>query len=290
MTTYYTTPDYRKINGSFREAVCSERFRKSALTTAALAEDVLIDFAKVPHVLVAGSTGSGKSVMLHNILASLLLRNTPSSAQFLIIDPKMVEFEYFYHDIPVLYCPIVTEPSDAINALERASVEMMNRYDINRQRGHRFWEGRQLYIIIDEIADLISAGGKRLEKIIEKIARLGRGAGVHLIVATQHPTADVLSRQITTNLDARICLHVKDSSASRLVLGHSGGEYLRGMGDAILQVNGADTRFQGAYISDEDLEVFSRSWVVETKPDPEPIRVKATKESYLNFFNKLKTA
>ena len=218
MTKYrYTSPDIRTVTGSFRTAAEREAFYASPLSTAILGDGVYLDMEKAVHLLVAGTTGSGKSVMLHNILGSLLLRNTPNSAQFLIIDPKMVEFEFFYHNNPCLYCPIITEPKKAVDALADVVDEMMRRYDVNRQTGQRFWRGKKLYIIIDEIADLISEGGKRLERIIERIARLGRGAAIHLIVATQHPTKEVLSRQITTNIDTRICLKVKDGYASRVV-------------------------------------------------------------------------
>ena len=258
----YTTPDARCLHGTARNAVMSQSFQDSNKSTVTLAEGVNIDIAKCPHLLIAGTTGSGKSNVLHCIIASLLLKNGPQQAEFLIIDPKMVEFEYFYRNQPCLYCPIVTDPEEALLRLEQASAEMMRRYGVNKAEGRRFWNGSRLYIVIDEIADLVSAGGKRLERVIEKIARLGRGAGVHLICATQHPTSDVLSRQITTNLDVRICLRVRDSAASRLVLGHNGAEQLRGRGDAILQGTDGEMRFQAAYICDDDLERFSHSWTL----------------------------
>lgn len=270
MTKYYTysTPNADLLSQSMKEAVYTEEFYHSPVTTAVLAKDVLLDFDKAVHVLIAGETGSGKSVMVHNILASLMIRNTPLTADFIIIDPKIIEFEYFYRDNPCLLCPVVTEPEEAVRALERASAIMMSRYDSLRSEGKRKWEGKKLYIVIDEIADLISAGGKRLEAVIEKIARLGRGAGVHLVVATQHPTAKVLSRQITSNLDTRICLRVIDGYASRLVLGVSGGERLHGAGNAILRMHGEFTHFHGCYISDDELDAFCHSWTLtEQKPD-----------------------
>ena len=269
----YSTPRASLLPDALKNVVCTTTFYDSPLSTVALSSDVVLDIAKCPHILIAGTTGSGKSVMLHNIICSLLLRNTTSTAEFLLIDPKMVELEYFYKNNPCLFCPVVTDPSEALRQIERAADVMMRRYDSIKSEGKRFWTGSKLYIVIDEIADLISAGGKRLEKAIEKIARLGRGAGVHLIVATQHPTAKVLSRQITTNLDTRICLRVNDIYASRLVIGSAGGEKLRGKGDAILRHNGDLIRFQGAYIDDEQLEAYAHSWSVHEAETYDPSRM-----------------
>ena len=273
MTKIYHSPDPDLLQGStFYEAVNTDAFVGSSRSTVALGHGVLMDIEKCPHVLIAGESGSGKSVMMHNVICSLLLKNSPNTMQMLLIDPKRVEFKFFYKDSPCLFCPVVTEPEEALQRLEEAANEMMNRYDIMEDEGKRFWTGKKLYIVIDEIADLVSTGGKRLEKVIEKIARLGRGAGVHLIVATQHPTAHVLSRQITTNLDTRICLRVNDASASRLILGESGGEKLKGRGDAIIRYYGETRRFQGAYIDDSRLEAYSHSWRVEEKvPQPQII-------------------
>jgi S-DNA-T family DNA segregation ATPase FtsK/SpoIIIE len=267
MKYIYTTPDVKCLSESLRQEVNTYKFSGSPLSTAALGSGVYLDIASAPHVLVAGTTGSGKSVMLHNIICSLLVRNNPDTARFLLIDPKMVEFRYFYKNLPLLYCGVVSDPKEALMRLEEAEREMMRRYEVIEAEGKRFWTGSKLYIVIDEIADLVSDGGKRLERCLEKIARLGRGAGVHLIAATQHPTAQVLSRQITTNLDVRICLRVNDGSASRLVLGRTGGERLKGKGDAIIRMNGEYTRFQAAYIDDDSLEAYAHSWNVREIQD-----------------------
>lgn len=259
----YTTPDTDFLSDSLRAAIETDEFKNSPLSTVALGDGVYLDLDKAPHVLIAGCTGSGKSVMMHNIIASLLARNNTNTAQFMIIDPKMVEYEYFYKDLPLLYCPIVTDPESADGCLDLAVSEMMHRYDIIKADGERKWNGKKLYIIIDEIADLIDTCGKGLEKTIAKIARLGRGAGIHLIVATQHPTAKVLSRQITTNLDTRICLKVADKSASRLVLSVNGAEELQHKGDAILKHEGTYTTFHGAFLDDDSLKRYSHSWIYE---------------------------
>jgi S-DNA-T family DNA segregation ATPase FtsK/SpoIIIE len=261
----YTKPNPEYLTGSFKKAVSDERFLASDKSVVALGNGVLLDIAKAPHVLVAGTTGSGKSVMLHNIICSLLLKNNPNTARLLLIDPKMVEFKYFYKDSPMLWEDVKTDPYEALSALERASEEMMRRYDIMSEEGKRFWDGAKLYIVVDEVADLIDTAGKKVEKVIANIARLGRGAGVHLIIATQHPTAQVLSRQITANLDTRIALRVEDASASRLVIRSAGANELKGKGDALLRFNGDLYHFQGAYISDEELEAFAHSWSVKER-------------------------
>lgn len=266
MTYIYTSPDPKEIKSNFKEAFLTQEFIKANKSTVALGNGVLLDIATAPHVLVAGEAGGGKSVLLHNIICSLLMKNNPTTMDLLLIDPKMVEFEYFYKGNPCLFCPVVTDPAEALERLEQADAEMMRRYSVMKQEGKRFWNGKKLYIVIDEVADLISAGGKRLEKVIEKISRLGRGASCHLICATQHPVRSVISRQITANMDTRICLRVIDGAASRLVIGTTGGEKLKGKGDAIIRHNGEFRRFQASYIDDESLERFAHSWKKEEVP------------------------
>lgn len=279
----YSKPKAEYLTGSFKSAVTDDRFLRSNNSTVALGNGVLLDIAKAPHILVAGETGSGKSVMLHNIICSLLLKNNPSTARLLLIDPKMVEFKFFYKDCPMLWDEVQTDPEKAVSALNNAADEMMKRYEILSEQGKRFWDGQKLYIVIDEIADLIYTAGKKAEKVIAKIARLGRGAGVHLIIATQHPKADILTRQITANIDVRIGLRVIDSSASRLVINATGAQNLKGKGDALLRLNGDLYHFQGAYISDDELTAFAHSWTVREK-NPEritidmPVTVSTTKQ------------
>lgn len=263
MTYIYTSPDPKEIKSNFKEAFLTPEFIKANKSTVALGNGVLLDIATAPHLLIAGESGGGKSCLLHNVIASLLMKNNPTTMDLLLIDPKMVEFEYFYKGNPCLFCPVVTDPVEALERLEQAANEMMRRYSVMKQEGKRFWPGKKLYIVIDEVADLISAGGKRLEKVIEKISRLGRGAGCHIIAATQHPVRSVISRQITANMDTRICLRVIDGAASRLVIGTTGGEKLKGKGDAIIRHNGEFRRFQASYIDDESLERFAHSWKKE---------------------------
>lgn len=265
----YTKPNAEYLTGSFKQAISDNRFLQSNNSTVALGNGMFLDIAKAPHVLVAGTTGSGKSVMLHNIICSLLLKNNPNTARLLLIDPKMVEFKFFYKDSPMLWDEVQTDPEKALSALNRVSDEMMRRYETMSEQGIRFWTGERLYIVIDEIADLIYSAGKKVEKVIANIARLGRGAGIHLIVATQHPKADILTRQITANIDVRIALKVFDSSASRLVINALGAQDLKGKGDALLRVDGELKHFQGAYISDEELTTFAHSWDLKAVKEKE---------------------
>lgn len=276
MTYIYTSPDPRLITSNFKDAFLCDDFIKANNSTVVLGNGVLLDIAKAPHILIAGETGWGKSVMLHNIICSLLMKNNPLTMDLLLIDPKMVEFKYFYKNNPCLFCPIATDPEEALQRLEEASAEMMKRYAIMEEEGKRFWTGKKLYIVVDEIADLISTGGKRLEKVLEKLCRLGRGAGCHVICATQHPVQKVISRQITANMDTRICLHVIDGCASRLVLGATGGETIKSKGEAIIRHNGEFRRFQGSYIDDESLEAYAHSWKTEQVPAPQVLSLKTS--------------
>lgn len=259
MTYYhYTTPSVKTLTGSFRHDLPGSFCQSKS--TVSLGHGVLLDLETAPHVLIAGTTGSGKSVMIHSIIASLLLKNTPKTASLLLIDPKLVEFKYFYEGHPMVWKQhVLTDPDDAMKALISAKDEMSRRYAKMSKTGDRYWTGQRLYIIIDEVADLIDASGRKIETVISSLARLGRGAGIHLIIATQHPTAKVLTRQITANLDTRIALRVEDRNASRLIINAPGAETLRGKGDALLRHNGDLIHFQGSFISDEELKTFSRS-------------------------------
>jgi S-DNA-T family DNA segregation ATPase FtsK/SpoIIIE len=266
MTRYiYTTPKVDLLPPSLHDAVYNEDFAKSPLSTVALADGVLIDIAECPHLLVAGTTGSGKSVVMHNMIASLLLRNTPSTAEFIIIDPKRIEFKPFYSDLPLLRRPIITDIAEANSALSDIRQEMERRYMDMETRHKRKWDGKKLYVFIDEVAELVFQGRKKVQDLIANIAFLGRASGIHLIVAVQHPTADIISRNITANITTRICLKVDKWSESQLILGVSGAEKLRGRGDAMLLKDGEIQRFQGAYLDDDSLESFSHSWKVEEK-------------------------
>lgn len=260
----YTGPSRLTLTGTQGHAMKSDRYWNAGKTVAALGDGVLLDMAKAPHVLIAGTTGSGKSCMMHAIICSLLAKNTPSSARFLLIDPKRVEF-FDYKNHPMLWCPVVTDTDEALTALNKAVKEMEDRFAYMEENGQRIWQGAKLYIFIDEVADLMLTTGKKAEHLITRLAQKGRAAGIHMVLATQQPTVKVLPSVIKANCPTRIALKVRTTSDSRVILDHKGAETLRGCGDAILSdVYGNETRFQGGYLSDEELRTFTHDYTMKS--------------------------
>ena len=257
----YTGPSIDTLTGTEGDAIAaSDEFWNGNKSTVVLGQGVLLDLAKAPHVLIAGTTGSGKSVMMNNIICSLLARNTPWTAQLLLIDPKKVEFT-FYAGHPMLWREVVTDDEEALKAFEQAINEMEKRFSVMSRDRLRIWEGPQLYIMVDELADLMLTAGKRAERLITRLAQKGRAAGIHLVLATQQPTVKVIPGIIKANCPTRIALKVKTVSDSRVILDHKGAEELRGAGDAILSdVYGNELRFQAGYISDAELERYAQDY------------------------------
>jgi S-DNA-T family DNA segregation ATPase FtsK/SpoIIIE len=224
------------------------------------------DLTKMPHLLIAGATNSGKSVCLNSVIASILLRATPGEVKFSLIDPKRVELTLF-RDIPHLYHPVVVEPKDAVRALRGAIAEMDRRYKRFAERGVRniasynskLEEGEQplpyLVIVIDELADLMMTAAAEFEKLICRIAQLARATGIHLIVATQRPSVNVITGVIKANIPARIAFAVASQVDSRTILDSVGAERLIGSGDMLFDSNtgGKPVRIQGAYLSEEEV-------------------------------------
>lgn len=261
----YTTPDGNLLPNEFVSAALRANLQNLPKSTVLLGNGVTLDIAECPHLLIAGTTGSGKSVMLHSVICSLLMNNGIRDARFLLIDPKKVELSPFYDGNPLLLRPVITDTEEAIRALIDVQTEMNRRYTSMKERKIRKWDGKKLYIFIDEFAQLVYTGGKSAQDLVANIAFLGRAAGIHIVIAVQHPTADIISRNITANLTARICLQVDKWSESQLVLGMSGAEKLRGKGDAFLKFGGETIHFQGLYIDDDSLDAYSHSWILETK-------------------------
>ena len=262
----YTTPPVEMVTSSLANALNRRNYTDSGLSTCALGNSeyggTVLDIAKAVHVLIAGSAGSGKSVLMHDIIISLMMKNTAFDAKFLMIDPKMVEFS-FYEGSPMLWRPVVTETEDALKALEDACVEMDRRYSVLRQRHLRNIEGTdipRLYIFIDELADLMFTSKKRAEASIVRLAQKGRAAGIHLIIATQHPVVKVVTGIIKANITCRIALHTATGSDSRVILDHYGAELLRGAGDAIIKYPDSvdEVHFQAGYISDSEIESIAQ--------------------------------
>ena len=264
-----------------REIIESEAFQgaRSKLTFALgksiAGEPEVGNINKLPHLLIAGTTGSGKSVCLNSLILSLLYKATPEEVRFILIDPKMVEFR-IYNGIPHLMSPVVTDPKKAAGALQWAVVEMMKRYrlfsdentrDIDSyntlmedRRSQGDENARQLpriVVVIDELADLMMVAAKEVEDSICRVAQMGRAAGMHLVVATQSPRADVITGLIKANIPSRCALKVSSSLESRIILDSGGGaEKLIGNGDMLYAPIGTNKpkRIQGTWVSDEERE------------------------------------
>lgn len=272
-------------------------------------EPVIADLAAMPHLLVAGTTGSGKSVGLNVILLSLLYRFTPSELRMILIDPKVLELKT-YDDIPHLLSPVVTEPAKSVRALKWAVEEMERRYrmmsaissrNINSfnekvsaaiakgkplgrrvqtgfdpETGEQLFEEEQLdyqplpqiVLIVDELADLMVTIGKEIEVLIQRLSQKSRAAGIHLIMATQRPSVDVITGVIKANLPTRISFKVTSRIDSRTILGEQGAEQLLGKGDMLYKPNtGAMVRVHGPFVSDEEVEAVADFWRAQGSPE-----------------------
>ena len=229
---------------------------------------VVGNIAKLPHMLIAGTTGSGKSVCMNSLILSLLYKARPDEVRLIMIDPKMVELGV-YNGIPHLYVPVVTDPKKAAGALQWSVVEMLKRYrlfseigvrDLASYNKHCLETGEQtmpqVVIVIDELADLMLVASKEVEESICRVAQMGRAAGMHLLIATQRPSADVITGLMKANIPSRIAFAVSSAMESRIILDQAGAEKLVGMGDMLFSPVGCGkpTRIQGAFVSDEERE------------------------------------
>ena len=222
----------------------------------------VIDLSKTPHLLVAGTTGSGKSVFINTLLASILYKFSPSELRLILIDPKMLELSV-YNDIAHLLTPVVTEPKKAIIALKWVCKEMERRYSLMNEENTRSLDGfnqkvseKLPYIIvfIDEMADLMMTAGKEVEHYVQRLAQMARACGIHLVMATQRPSVDIITGSIKANFPSRISFQVASKYDSRTVLGEIGAEQLLGNGDMLMSKNGGNLiRYQSAFISDNEV-------------------------------------
>lgn len=259
---------------SVRELLESPKFKDaSSKLTVAFGKDiggnvVVGDIAKMPHVLIAGSTGSGKSVCINTIITSILYKAKPEEVKLIMVDPKVVELGV-YNGIPHLLIPVVTDPKRAAGALNWAVGEMMRRYALFAETGSRNLTGYnelmvktgeqklpQIVIIIDELADLMMVAAKEVEDYICRLAQLARAAGIHLIIATQRPSVDVITGLIKANVPSRIAFAVSSQVDSRTILDKGGAEKLLGKGDMLYHPTGLSNalRVQGAFVSDAEIE------------------------------------
>ena len=226
------------------------------------------NIAKLPHLLIAGTTGSGKSVCMNSLILSLLFKSSPEEVRLIMIDPKMVELG-IYNGIPHLFVPVVTDPKKAAGALQWSVVEMLKRYRLFSEAGVRDLAGYnqhrkklgestipRVVIVIDELADLMLVASKEVEESICRVAQMGRAAGMHLVIATQRPSADVITGLMKANIPSRIAFAVSSAMESRIILDSSGAEKLIGAGDMLYSPLGAGKplRVQGAFVSDEERE------------------------------------
>ncbi|MBC1374240.1 DNA translocase FtsK [Listeria sp. FSL L7-0091] len=237
-------------------------------------EAMMASLDKMPHLLVAGATGSGKSVCINGIITSILLRAKPHEVKMMMIDPKMVELNV-YNGIPHLLAPVVTNPKKAAQALQKVVAEMERRYDLFSHTGTRNMQGYNDYVkkhnelneekqpelpfivvIVDELADLMMVASNDVEDAITRLAQMARAAGIHLIIATQRPSVDVITGVIKANIPSRIAFAVSSSIDSRTILDMGGAEKLLGRGDMLLLPVGSSkpTRIQGAFLSDREVE------------------------------------
>ncbi len=231
--------------------------------------DIVGDIAKLPHLLIAGTTGSGKSVCTNSLIISLLYKSSPQDVRFIMVDPKMVELAP-YNGIPHLLIPVVTDPKKAAGALQWAVYEMMKRYKTFSELGVKKLEEynalalqredvphmASVVVVIDELADLMTVAAKEVEESICRVAQMGRAAGMHLVIATQSPRADVITGLMKANIPSRIAFAVKDAINSRIILDATGAEKLVGRGDMLYAPIGSSKplRVQGCYITPEEIE------------------------------------
>jgi S-DNA-T family DNA segregation ATPase FtsK/SpoIIIE len=295
-------PNARREIVYLRDLLASEPYERTAGKLAlVLGKDigggpVIVDLARMPHLLIAGTTGSGKSVAINTMILSLLYRLPPDKCRFIMIDPKMLELSG-YDGIPHLLAPVVTEPRKAVVALKWAVKEMENRYRAMSKLGVRNIEGYNarvlearengevltrkvqtgfdpetgapvweeepfdleplplIVVVVDEMADLMLVAGKDIEAAVQRLAQMARAAGIHLIMATQRPSVDVITGTIKANFPTRISFHVTSKIDSRTILGEMGAEQLLGQGDMLYMANGGRiTRVHGPFVSDQEVE------------------------------------
>ena len=262
---------------SLREVIDSHEFNNAkSKSSFAVGKDIggnciVGNIAKLPHMLIAGTTGSGKSVCMNSIIISLLYKASPEDVKLIMIDPKMVELG-IYNAIPHLLIPVVTDPKKAAGSLQWAVTEMMRRYKSMSEAGVRDLESYnsimeaegndklpQVVVIIDELADLMLVAAKEVEESICRIAQMGRAAGIHLVIATQRPSADVITGLMKANIPSRIAFAVASAMESRIILDTMGAEKLVGKGDMLFSPigSGKPLRVQGCFVSDPEVEAIA---------------------------------
>ena len=271
-----------------REVIDSAAFQNSkSKLSFAVGKDIsgnciVGDISKLPHMLIAGTTGSGKSVCMNTLIISLLYKAKPEEVRLIMVDPKMVELGV-YNGIPHLLIPVVTDPKKAAGALQWTVTEMMRRYRLMSEAGVRDLESYnkvivndpdqqklpQVVVVIDELADLMLVAAKEVEESICRIAQMGRASGIHLVIATQRPSADVITGLMKANIPSRIAFAVSSAMESRIILDAPGAEKLVGKGDMLFAPlgQGKPKRVQGCFITDEEVQAVVASIKAQTQTD-----------------------
>lgn len=291
-------PNRNRETVHLREIISSENFRKShTKLTLALGKDIfgnpaVADLSKMPHLLVAGATGSGKSVSINSMVVSLLYKATPREVKMLMIDPKLLELSS-YENIPHLISPVITGAKEAAEALRKMVFEMERRYRLLAEKGVRNIEGFNrivpdeeqlpcIVIFIDELADLMFSSGNEVEDSIARLAQMARASGIHLILATQRPSVDVITGVIKANFPARIAFQVTSRIDSRTIIDTQGAEHLLGRGDMLLMIPGMRImRIHGALVTEDEIKKVNEFISPQGAPDYsmfENIRIEEPKQ------------
>ena len=275
-------PKISRENVFLREIISDKNFKKReiklpiALGKSISGEPITSDLSSMPHLLIAGTTGSGKSVCINTIILSLIYKHTPDICKFILIDPKMLELST-YEGIPHLLCPVITEAKKATSVLGWVVKEMESRYRLMTKVGVRNIDGYNekhkvkmpyIVVIVDEMSDLMLVAGKEIENYIQKLSQMARAAGIHIIMATQRPSVDVITGTIKANFPTRISFQVTSKIDSRTILGEQGAEQLLGKGD-MLYMSSANriTRIHAPYVSEVEIDKVNNFLRNQAEPD-----------------------
>ncbi|MDC3020278.1 DNA translocase FtsK [Candidatus Pelagibacter sp.] len=275
-------PKVSRENVFLREIISDKNFKKRdiklpiALGKSISGEPITSDLSSMPHLLIAGTTGSGKSVCINTIILSLIYKHTPDICKFILIDPKMLELST-YEGIPHLLCPVITEAKKAASVLGWVVKEMESRYRLMTKVGVRNIDGYNekhkvkmpyIVVIVDEMSDLMLVAGKEIENYIQKLSQMARAAGIHIIMATQRPSVDVITGTIKANFPTRISFQVTSKIDSRTILGEQGAEQLLGKGD-MLYMSSANriTRIHAPYVSEVEIDKVNNFLRNQAEPD-----------------------
>ena len=290
-------PNEERESVSLREIISYDKFQKKdvrlpiALGKSISGMPIVGDLTSMPHLLIAGTTGSGKSVCINTIIVSLLYKLSPDLCKFILIDPKMLELST-YEGIPHLLTPVITDAKKATSALSWTVKEMNSRYKLMSKVGVRNIDGYNakhklkmpyIVVVVDEMSDLMLVAGKEIENYIQKLSQMARAAGIHIIMATQRPSVDVITGTIKANFPTRISFQVSSKIDSRTILGEQGAEQLLGKGDMLFMSSANRiVRIHGPYVSEKEIEGITNSLRAQGEPDyMEEITAQETTESSL---------